>query len=103
MSPHRSWKLAFVSSFWGPWTPLGDFRPHFWGTSPLLSPRNKFLATPLLEAFVVDNVNQDDHDHELAYRWSITFHFALCTQQRFCLRMPTVTRGELTKNGSKGP
>ena len=48
MSPHRSWKLAFVSSFWGPWTPLGDFRPHFWGTSPLLSPRNKFLATPLI-------------------------------------------------------
>ena len=49
----RSWKLAFVSGFWGfasrpppglyPWTPLGDFRPQ----TPSFVPRSKFLATPL--------------------------------------------------------
>ena len=46
MSPRRSWKLAFVSGFWGrrPWTPLRDFRPPDLLFCP---PRSKFLDTPL--------------------------------------------------------
>jgi len=53
MSPRRSWKLAFVSGFWGfrpqtplglcPWTLLGDFRSPY----TQFVPRSKSLATPL--------------------------------------------------------
>jgi len=40
--PRRSWKLAFFSAP-GPWTRWGTSVPQ----TSLLSPRNKFLATPL--------------------------------------------------------
>ena len=52
--PRRSWKLVFVSGFWGlrsqtpprlcPWTTLGDSCL----PNPLFCPRSKFLVTPLL-------------------------------------------------------